>query len=82
MRARTEAHIRACTQAHSYAHNLHTQINVLVEDAESRKFVVFRQSKYAIPGETLAVSPCVCVCVCVYVCVCVCVCECVCVHIP
>jgi len=36
------------------------QINVLVEDAESGDFIVFRQSKYAIPGETLAVHICVC----------------------
>jgi len=34
------------------------QINVLVEDAESGDFIVFRQSKYAIPGETLAVHMC------------------------
>ena len=31
------------------------QINVLVEDAESRQWIVFKQSKYTIPGETLAV---------------------------
>lgn len=29
-------------------------INVLVEDADSKDFVLFRQAKYAIPGETLA----------------------------